>query len=32
MADGLLVDTRQGLNTRNSLTGLLRQSVYARLG
>ena len=31
MADDLLVDTRHGLNTRHSLIGLVRQSIYARL-
>ena len=30
-ADDLLVDTRHGLNTRHSLIGLVRQSIYARL-
>ena len=28
--DALLVDTRHGLNTRHSLIGLMRQSIYAR--
>ena len=31
IADTCLVDSRRGLNKRHSLTGLLRQSIYARV-
>ena len=31
LAGTYLVDSRRGLNKRHSLTGLLRQSIYARL-